>query len=83
MNTKTKMKMKTTVKALLLMVTAFVFTTDVFAQKISAAAVVDQHYAAEFSNYRLMMFALGVVYACYLLFSLRRKRQMRRFMGGA
>ena len=75
--------MKTTVKALLLLVTAFVFSADVFAQKISAAAVVDQHYAAQSSNYRMMMVALGVVYACYLMFSLRRKRQMKRFMGGA
>lgn len=83
MNIKTKMKMKKTVKVLLLMVTAFVFSAEVFAQQISAAAVVDQHYSSQTSDYRLMMIALGVVYAFYLAFSLRRKRQMRRFMGRA
>ena len=73
--------MKTTVKALLLMVTAFVFVAEAAAQQVSATTVVDQHYATQSSKYRLMMIALAGIYAGYVMISLRRKRSINRILG--
>lgn len=74
------MKMKKSIKVLLVFLAAIVCTIEASAQQISAA-VADQHYAAQTSKYKLMMLALAGVYAVYMVLNLRRKREMNRFLG--
>jgi uncharacterized membrane protein len=74
--------MKTTIKTIVITVAAFIFfATEVSAQKVSAAAVVDQHYAAQTSSYKLMMLALAGVYGLYVVLYVKRKKEVNRFMG--
>jgi len=76
--------MKTTFKAILMTVAAFIFfATQLSAQTVSAAAVVDQHYAAQTSSYKLMMLALAAVYGLYVMLYAKRKKEVNRFMGRA
>jgi uncharacterized membrane protein len=74
--------MKTTIRTIVITVAAFIFfATEVSAQKVSAAAVVDQHYAAQTSSYKLMMLALAGVYGLYVVLYVKRKKEVNRFMG--
>lgn len=78
--------MKKLIRFLLILLLAISFTftaSEAAAQKVGAAAVVDQHYAAQSANYKLMMIGLALVYGVYLLLSLRRKKEMNRFSGKA
>ena len=74
--------MRTTIKTLVLALVAFIcFATEASAQKLSAAAVVDQHYATETAHYKVIMLGLAVVYAVYMMLYMKRKREVNRFMG--
>lgn len=69
-------------KSLLIALIAILLcTVEAAAQKISAAAVADQHYAAQTANYKLMMVGLAVAYGIYLMLYVKRKREVNRFMG--
>lgn len=81
-NTKNQNNMKTFIKSLLLVfVSVVLISVDAAAQKVAAAAVADQHYAAQTANYKLMMIALAGVYGIYLFLRIRRKREMDRILG--
>lgn len=74
--------MKTFIKSLLIaFVSVILFSVEASAQKVAAAAVADQHYAAQTANYKLMMIALAAVYGVYLVLRIRRKKEMDRILG--
>ena len=72
--------MKATIKTLAIAIVMIIFSTGVNAQQLSAA-IVDQHNAAETTNYKLMMLALAGIYAVYMVISMKRKREISRLMG--
>ena len=74
--------MRTAIKSFVLALVAIICVSiEASAQKISAAAVVDQHYAAQTTNYKYMMLALAAAYAVYAMLNMKRKRELSRFMG--
>ena len=79
---KNSKNMKTTIKTLAIAVFAIVFSTvEASAQKIATAAIADQHYAAETSNYKFMMLSLALAFGAYLFLQIRRNREVNRMMG--
>jgi len=74
--------MRTTIKAFAIAVVAMICSTvEVSAQKIAAAAIVDQHNASETANYKLMMLGLAIIYGVYVMLSMKKKRELSRLMG--
>jgi hypothetical protein len=73
--------MKTTIKSLAIVLAAIICSVEAGAQKIAAAAIVDQHYASETNNYKFMMLALGAAYGVYVILHNRRRKQTDRFLG--
>ncbi len=74
--------MRTTIKTLVVIVASFIlFTVEASAQKLSAAAIVDQHYATQTNSYKWMMLGLAGVYAVYMMLYMKRRREVNRFMG--
>jgi hypothetical protein len=77
------MKMRTTIKTLVLAVAAIICATvEASAQQLSAA-IVDQHNPNETSNYKFMMLGLAVIYVVYTMLNMKRKRELNRLMGKA
>jgi negative regulator of sigma E activity len=73
--------MKTAIKSLAIVLAAIICSVEASAQKIAAAAIVDQHYASETNNYKFMMLVLGAAYGVYVILHNRRRKQMDRFLG--
>jgi Ca2+/Na+ antiporter len=74
--------MKTAMKTLAIAIVAMIGSTiEASAQKIAAAAIVDQHYTSETNNYKFMMLVLGAAYGVYVILHNRRRKQMDRFLG--
>ena len=74
--------MKTTIKTLAIAIAAITCSAvEASAQKISAAAIVDQHYASETSNYKFMMLVLAAAYGVYVILHNKRRKQADRFLG--
>ncbi len=74
--------MRTAIKTLVLAIVALICTTvEASAQKISAAAIVDQHYASQTANYKYMMLMLAIAYGVYMMLYIKRKREVNRFLG--
>jgi hypothetical protein len=73
--------MKTVIKSIIMSVAAmFCFAVSVSAQKVSVA-IVDQHYAAETTHYKLLIGALASIYVVYLVLHNKRRREVNRFLG--
>ena len=74
--------MRTAIKSFVLALVAIICVSiEASAQKISAAAVVDQHYAAQTATYKFMMLVLALAYGVYLALHMKRRREMNRFLG--
>jgi hypothetical protein len=72
--------MRTKIQALVMTVAVMIcFASNVSAQKVSA--VIDQHYASQANNYKMMMALLTAVYVVYLVLHNKRRREVSRFLG--
>jgi hypothetical protein len=75
--------MRTAIKSIAIVFAAIIaFVSETNAQQLSAA-IVDQHNASEASNYKLMMLGLAIAYSVYMMFNMKRKREINRLMGKA
>jgi hypothetical protein len=74
--------MKTLIKSIIMSVAAiFCFAVSVSAQKVSVA-IVDQHYAAETTHYKLLMGLLASAYVVYLVVHNKRRKSIKRHYTG-
>jgi hypothetical protein len=74
--------MKTVIKSIIMSVAAmFCFAVSVSAQKVSVA-IVDQHYATETANYKLLMGLLASAYVAYLVVHNKRRKAAKRYYSG-
>jgi hypothetical protein len=75
--------MRTKIQAIVMTVAAMIcFTASVSAQKVSVA-IIDQHYAAETTHYKMIMGLLASVYVVYLVIHNKRRREVNQFLGKA
>jgi Ca2+/Na+ antiporter len=75
--------MRTAIKTIAIVFAAMIaFISESNAQQLSAA-IVDQHSPSETSSYKLMMLGLAIAYCVYMMFSMKRKREINRLMGKA
>jgi len=69
-------------KSFILSIAAIICFVGANAQKV-AVAVVDQHYAAETSNYKFIMAGLATAFGVYVYLHNKRRKEVNQFLGKA